>query len=273
MRGRVHYYICTNVAGKRTHSVVRVFSTESRNMWFHRNVSSYLSNQAASHFLRQKNLIILNFLIRFILGIYIRHAKQMNWTGTGTSRCYWCYELQINCFESTERACPWMFTRSVSANCVREVDCVWNMVAHAQKPDSVVLRNGWVHLNRRGRQFSWLLADRVCASAVVMLDTPRSEVVWRLLATHSIRQFPFHFPSRASPCAITFQLDSAYHWTFIKNLLQMEQTDSNGRQLQRYKMRIFQYIKPRRNMNTRGWTLLLLRCLMVNISTIRNNIK
>jgi len=28
------------------------------------------------------------------------------------------------------------------------------------------------------------------------------------LATHSIRQFPLHFPSRASPCAITFQLDS-----------------------------------------------------------------
>jgi hypothetical protein len=29
----------------------------------------------------------------------------------------------------------------------------------------------------------------------------------RVLATHSIRQFPLHFPSRASPCAITFQLD------------------------------------------------------------------
>jgi hypothetical protein len=26
--------------------------------------------------------------------------------------------------------------------------------------------------------------------------------------THSIRQFPLHFPSRTSPCAITFQLDS-----------------------------------------------------------------
>ena len=25
-------------------------------------------------------------------------------------------------------------------------------------------------------------------------------------STHSIRQFPLHFPSRASPCAITFQL-------------------------------------------------------------------
>ena len=27
----------------------------------------------------------------------------------------------------------------------------------------------------------------------------------RVLATHSIRQFPLHFPSRASPCAIRFQ--------------------------------------------------------------------
>jgi hypothetical protein len=30
----------------------------------------------------------------------------------------------------------------------------------------------------------------------------------RVLATHSICQFPFHFYSHASPCAITFQLDS-----------------------------------------------------------------
>jgi hypothetical protein len=30
----------------------------------------------------------------------------------------------------------------------------------------------------------------------------------RVLATHSIRQFPLHFPSRASQCAIRFQLDS-----------------------------------------------------------------
>ena len=30
-------------------------------------------------------------------------------------------------------------------------------------------------------------AAEVCASAVVMLDTPRSEVVRRVLATHSIR--------------------------------------------------------------------------------------
>jgi len=38
--------------------------------------------------------------------------------------------------------------------------------------------------------------------------TPCSEVVWRVLATHSIRHFPLHFPSHASPYAITFQLES-----------------------------------------------------------------
>jgi len=71
----------------------------------------------------------------------------------------------------------------------------------------IFMRNGRVHLNRRGRQFCRLLAAEMCALAVVMLDTACSEVVWRVLATHSIRQFPLHFPSRASPCAITFQLD------------------------------------------------------------------
>jgi hypothetical protein len=62
----------------------------------------------------------------------------------------------------------------------------------------------------RGGQFSRLLVAEVCASAVVMLDTPCSEIVWRVLDTHSIRQSPLQFPSRASPCAITFQLDSTY---------------------------------------------------------------
>ena len=89
------------------------------------------------------------------------------------------------------------------------VICVWNVMAHAQKPEFFVFRrNGRVHLNGQGRQFSRLLAAEACASAIVMLDTPCSEVVWRVLATHSIRQFPLHFPSRASPCAITFQLGS-----------------------------------------------------------------
>jgi len=84
----------------------------------------------------------------------------------------------------------------------------------AHKPDFVFRRNGRVHLNWRGRQLSPLLAAEFCASAVVMLDTPCSEVVWRVLATYSIRQFLLHFPSCASPCAITFQLDSTDIYTF-----------------------------------------------------------
>jgi hypothetical protein len=52
------------------------------------------------------------------------------------------------------------------------------VMAHARKPDFVFQLNGRVHLNRQGgRQFSRLLAAEVCASAVVMLDTPGSEVV------------------------------------------------------------------------------------------------
>jgi hypothetical protein len=81
-------------------------------------------------------------------------------------------------------------------------------MAHTQKPNFVFHWNGRVHLNWQGRQFSRLLAAKVCTSAVVMLDTPCYEVVWRVLATHSIRQFPLHFPFCASPCAITFQLES-----------------------------------------------------------------
>ena len=48
-----------------------------------------------------------------------------------------------------------------------------------------------------GRQFSRLLAAEVCVSAVVMLDTPCSEVVWRCTG------YPLHspvFPSLPFPC-------------------------------------------------------------------------
>ena len=88
-------------------------------------------------------------------------------------------------------------------------------MAYPQEPGFVFRRNGRVHLNRRGRQFSRVLTADVCVSAVVMLDTPCSEVVWRVLATNSIRHFPLHFPSRAVPCAITFQLESTCPWHLL----------------------------------------------------------
>ena len=95
----------------------------------------------------------------------------------------------------------------------QRVDCVWNMMAHAQKPDFVFRRNGRVLLNRRGRQFSRLLAAEVCASAVVMLDTTCSEVVWRVLATHSIRQF---FPTLPLPCVTVYHLVSNALYRILK---------------------------------------------------------
>jgi hypothetical protein len=85
-----------------------------------------------------------------------------------------------------------------------KVECVRNVMAQAQKTYFVFRRNVRVQLNWRGLQFSRLLSAEVCPSAVVMLDTTCSEVVWRVLVTHSIRKSPLHFPSRTSPCAITF---------------------------------------------------------------------
>jgi len=59
------------------------------------------------------------------------------------------------------------------------------------------MRNGRVHLNQRGRQFSRLLAAEVCTSAVVMLDTPCSEVAYKTTG------YPLHSPVSPSlplPC-------------------------------------------------------------------------
>ena len=80
------------------------------------------------------------------------------------------------------------------------VDCIWNVMAHVQKPDFIFRRNGRVHLNRWGRQFSWLLAAEVCASAVVMLDTPCSEVAWEYWLPTPFASFPFTSPPCVTVC-------------------------------------------------------------------------
>jgi hypothetical protein len=87
------------------------------------------------------------------------------------------------------------------------VDCVWNVMAHAQKPDLVFRRNGRVHLNRRGRQFSRLLAAEVCASAVVMLDTPCSEVAWEYGLPIPFASFPVTSPP------VRHRVPSGFNWT------------------------------------------------------------
>jgi hypothetical protein len=113
------------------------------------------------------------------------------------------------------------------------VDCVWNVMAHAQKPDFVFRRNGRVHLNRRERRFGRLLAGELCTSACRVCTACASlcsAVMWHLLASHSILLFPLHFSSRESPCAITFQLDSTFYKIWRPNLFDLSrQNEGNGK--------------------------------------------
>ena len=84
----------------------------------------------------------------------------------------------------------------------------WNVMVHAQKPDFIFrAKRTSPFKSALGRQFSRLLAAEVCASALVMLDTPCSEVVWRVRATHCIHQFPLHFSS------LRRRVPSHFNWT------------------------------------------------------------
>ena len=75
----------------------------------------------------------------------------------------------------------------------RPVEMRW----HARRNQiSSFVRNGRVHFNRPwGVSSADCWQPRCAPSAVVMLDTPCCKVVWRVLATHTIRQFPLYFPT------------------------------------------------------------------------------
>jgi len=109
----------------------------------------------------------------------------------------------------------YMFSRITDAQCLvggvnrQMAEASWNVMAHAQKPDFVFRRNGRIHLNRRGRQFSRLLAAEVCASAAVMLDTPCSEVVWEYWLPTSFASFPFTSPP------VRHRVPSHFNWTLV----------------------------------------------------------
>jgi hypothetical protein len=85
------------------------------------------------------------------------------------------------------------------------------VAAHAQKPDFVFRSNGRVHLNRRGgegsvRSTTGSRAVRNSGSnAGYTMFRGSVEAYW--LPT-PFTSSPFTSPSLASPCAITFQLDS-----------------------------------------------------------------
>ena len=89
-------------------------------------------------------------------------------------------------------------------------------MAHAQKPDFVFPRNGRVHSNRWGRQFSRLLAAEVCASAWVMLDRPRSVVAWEYWLPTPFASFPFTSPPVRHRVPPGSERGIPYIWGFRK---------------------------------------------------------
>jgi len=116
-------------------------------------------------------------------------------------------KLDLHLFQQYFTPQPWNKTR---------VEASWNVMAHAQKPDFVFRRNGGVHLNQRARQFSRLLAAELCTSAVVMLDTPRSEVVWKGTG------YPLHSPSFpfTSP-PVRRHMPSHFNWSLKPTSVQI----------------------------------------------------
>ena len=84
------------------------------------------------------------------------------------------------------------------------VELMRNLMAHAQKPDFIFRLNGRVHKSARESVQS-TAGSRGMRISVSNAGYTTSRGRMRVLATHSICQFPLHFPSRASPCATTFR--------------------------------------------------------------------
>jgi hypothetical protein len=90
-----------------------------------------------------------------------------------------------------------------------ETEVSWNVMAHAQKTEFVFRRNGRVHFNWHGRQFSRLLAAEVCASAVITLETLCSEVVEGYWLPTPFASIPFTSPS------MCYSAPSHFNWNLL----------------------------------------------------------
>ena len=103
------------------------------------------------------------------------------------------------------------------------VEASWNVMAHAQKPDFVFPLNGRVHLNRRGRQFSRLLAAEVCASAFIVSSNAGYIIFWGSVKGTG---HPLHSPvSPSLPHPLRHRVPSHFNWS-LPNLFSWEQPTS-----------------------------------------------
>jgi hypothetical protein len=167
-------------------------------------------------FINQKKHFI--WLWKLIFKYYLRHIEENSFaylelgkSGDSVAYLILIFDHMLTAIGLTPGGSSKVHIYTQTIHRTTQLDCVWNVMAHAQKPDFVFRLKGRVYLNRRGSQFSRLLAGELCTSACKVCSARASlcsAVMWRLLVTHSVLLFALHFSSHATPCAITFQLDS-----------------------------------------------------------------
>ena len=103
-----------------------------------------------------------------------------------------------------------MFTvGTVHNNYAPTVDCVWNVMAHAQKPNFVVRRNGRVHLNRRGASVHSSTGSR----GVRIRDSNAGYTMFRGRVKGT--GYPLHSPVSPSPPLVRHRVPSRFNWTLL----------------------------------------------------------
>ena len=103
------------------------------------------------------------------------------------------------------RAISWL-TRTHNVS-----DCVWNVMAHAQKPDFVFRRNGRVHLNRRGASVQSTTGSR----GVRISGSNAGYIMFR--GSVKSTGYPLHSPDSPSlplPCVTVCHHISTGLWFF-----------------------------------------------------------
>ena len=101
---------------------------------------------------------------------------------------------------------------------VSVVDCVWNVMAHAQKPDFVFRLKGRVHLNLQGGSVQWNTGNRV----VRISSSNAGYTMFR--GSVKSTAYPIHLPVSPSlplPCITLCHHISAglYSWCWTRGLL------------------------------------------------------
>ena len=90
------------------------------------------------------------------------------------------------------------------------VDCVWNVMAHEQKPDFVFRRNERVHLNRRGESVQSITGSR----GVRISGSNAGYTMFR--GSVKSTGYPLHSPvSPTLPPPVRHSVPSHFNWTIF----------------------------------------------------------